>query len=208
MSTRISHLRREILVDKSLTYLTVGIFLLAYVNDVKDVYLVFSVAIALCLWSFIVLFVANLFPKLSRKIFSFNIDAFLVPITFASLFIGVATTADKSYLFLRFVLPFGWIIFRYFFDIIEIFKMFRAKINIRNITKNRSYRLLVILEYLSIGMGFCLLLNQVMNPETALALLEINKWIYNSLLWFAISIILVIPVICLTPQTEDETPNI
>ena len=200
---RISHLRKRVLLGQSLTYLSVGIFLLAYVKDVRDTYLISTVAILLCLWSFTVLVIVNLSLKFAKKIFSFNFDEVLIPIVFASLIIGVATTVDKQFLFLRFVLPLGWVILKYFFDIVDLVNALRSKVNIRNLTRSRIYRISVVLEYMSTGMGFFLLINKMLNPDTALSLIALDEYLYNPIVWFGIGLLFLFPIIALTPSDSE-----
>ncbi|MBN1366569.1 MAG: hypothetical protein JW967_01405 [Dehalococcoidales bacterium] len=204
MKLRVSYLRREYLSGQSLTYLTAGIFLLSYVDKVKQVSFIFIIGITLCLWSFILILVAQLSHKISKKMSQLNFDAFLTPITFAALFLGIATTTNQPYVALRLLLVLFWVILWILLGGINIYKNVRIASNIRGTNRVNIFRVCLTIEYFSVGMGYLFILNKIVDPKMADAFIALNRWLYDPMFYFGIGIIFLIPILAITSMSEDK----
>lgn len=200
---KIGRFRKEYLSEQSIAYLTAGIFLLTYTDQVKDISLIFIIGIMACIYAFVLILVPNLFSKLSKKITNLNFGFILTPITFAALFVGTANDADKPYFTLRLSLVFAWAILWICFGMGNVYRNFPVKAKFKNNYQARFYRIFLTIEYFSIGMGYFMLINHFMNPESITPIVAL-RWSYNPLVYFGIGTLFLVPFTFLASKDDNS----
>jgi len=205
---RSSELRKEYLIEQAITYVTVGLFLIAYANDAQAKGFILAVGIALCVFSLANIVVATFVPQFIHKmvLFSRRTSAILLPLASMALFVGVAETRDKGFLELRFWISFVFICVATLSMAVGVFKgkgIF-ARISLGKDKKGTAYKTFYFIGVVTALLGVLLVFIGVYDPNTGRALANLNKWLYDPILWFAIAILCVFPILILTPDDRDD----
>jgi hypothetical protein len=133
----------------------------------------------------------------------------LLPIASIALFMGVAETKDKGFLELRLWITFGWICVAALSTAVGLFKgkgIF-ARINPGNGKKGIVYRIFVFIGVITALLGIFLIIIGVYDPDTGKALANLNKWVYDPLLYLAIATLCAFPILILIPHDSDDGDN-
>ena len=203
---RIREIRKEYLTAQALSYITSGLFLISYVNTVSAKELILAVGITLCAFSFLDVVIVTLFPKCIRtmELIDSYAKVFLLPTTMVAIFINITVTKEMGFFELRFFIFFFWSLVAMLSMSVSGFKV--ASIYIQRVTSVRGfwYKLFFYLAFISFSMGWLLIINGIYDPESAELLTSFNKWLYDPMVWGAIALLCVFPILILTPNDDDE----
>ncbi len=200
---RIRELRKEYLTAQALSYVTAGLFLISYTNAVQAREFILGVGITLCAISFIDMFVVTFFHKCIRIIERIDSHAkiLILPITFVAIFISIPNTREMGFVELRLVIFVFWSILAVVSMGVSGFEVMNKYIKGNTDTRGFFYKLFIYLAVLSLAMGWFLMVYQIVEPEI---MIGSNKWLNNPMVWFAVSLVCVFPILILTPNGSND----
>jgi hypothetical protein len=207
---RISQLRREYLVEQSITYVSIGLFLITYADDTKSQEFVLGVGVVFSAFSLINILAAIIFSKFIRNWLSISSIAQIatLPFSILALFLGIAETSNKGYLDLRLTIFVAWIAIIVTSMLVIYYRLVSNHIKVNDGLKGFFYKLSISIGLMSSFIGIFLVFSQAFslntNPQEGW-----GKWANDPILFFAIATICVIPIVILSPDNQNiQNPSL
>ncbi|MFC1928382.1 hypothetical protein ACFLXK_02105 [Chloroflexota bacterium] len=207
-------LRNEYLFAQALSYISVGIFLLSYVPAAQAKSLILITGTLACGFALIIgiILIINMVRKCVQMIkVTLSIDSYLKPmiisLSFLTLPMSVITTLDKGYIELRLIFVFGWISLALLYMFVDLFRIIGNRFKIANDLEGHIYKLFTSLGFISSFLGVILVIIGIYDPDSAQSMLNLNKWSYDPMIWFAVALLCVFPILIFN-QDEGDKCNI
>ncbi len=203
---QIREIRKEYLTAQALSYVAAGLFLISYTNAVQQREFILTVGIGLCAISFIDVLVVTFFPKFIRSVE--KLDSYskilILPVTFLAMFLSIPNTIEMGLVELRITIFLSWSMLMVLSMGISGFKIMSK--HIKGITDERGffYKLSVYLGFLSLAMGWFLMLYEFYDPKSTELMMSFNRRLYDPIVWFAVAILCVFPILILTPNDANN----
>jgi hypothetical protein len=203
---RFREFRKQYLIGQALSYVAAGLFLIRYASAVQAREFIFAVGMTLCAISVIDLFVVIFLSKYIRIIE--RIDSYakipIVPITFVSILLSILNTRDMESLEISLLIFILLSLLLVLWIGVSGFRVMSKYIRGSTDTRGSFYKLFVYLSGLSLATGLFLMVYGAYDPESTRLMISFNKWLYDPMVWFAVPVVCVFPILALTPNSGDE----